>query len=86
MRSMNDGVNHLGAGPTTPGIEPDREFFPAGQGVGAIHELTPAAEIVHRMVDEAEHIIARLGDLRRSETGLRRSETGLRRSETGLRR
>jgi enoyl-[acyl-carrier protein] reductase II len=65
VRSMNDGVNHLGAGPTTPGIEPDREFFPAGQGVGAIHGLTPAAEIVHRMVDEAEGIIARLGGLRR---------------------
>ena len=38
VRSMNDGANHLGAGPSTPGIEADREFFPAGQGVGAISD------------------------------------------------
>jgi enoyl-[acyl-carrier protein] reductase II len=61
VRSMNDGANHLGAGPSTPGIEPDREFFPAGQGVGAIAELVPAGELVHRFVAEAEAVIARLG-------------------------
>jgi enoyl-[acyl-carrier protein] reductase II len=61
VRSMNDGVNHLGAGSSTPGIEPDREFFPAGQGVGAIRELVPAGEIVHRMVADAEAVLTRLG-------------------------
>jgi enoyl-[acyl-carrier protein] reductase II len=66
VRSMNDGVNHLGAGPSTPGIEPDREFFPAGQGVGAIDELVPAGELVHRMVAEAEAVIARLGSTKTS--------------------
>jgi enoyl-[acyl-carrier protein] reductase II len=66
VRSMNDGVNHLGAGRSTPGIEPDREFFPAGQGVGAIHELVPAGEIVHRMVADAEAVLTRLGGTVRS--------------------
>jgi nitronate monooxygenase len=32
----------------------------AGQGVGMIHEVLPAAQIVHRTVSEAEAIIARL--------------------------
>jgi enoyl-[acyl-carrier protein] reductase II len=63
MRSLNDGVNHLGAGPSTPGIEVDREFFPAGQGVGAIDELVPAGELVHRMVADAEAVVARLAEL-----------------------
>jgi enoyl-[acyl-carrier protein] reductase II len=65
VRSMNDGANHLGAGPSTPGIEPDREFFPAGQGAGAIHELVPAGELVDRFVTEATGILARLGELAR---------------------
>ena len=33
---------------------PDRECYPAGQGVGAIHELVPAGELVGRFVTEAE--------------------------------
>jgi hypothetical protein len=33
--------------------------MPAGQGVGAIDELVPAADLVHRFVDEAEQILAR---------------------------
>ena len=43
------------------GVDPDREFFPAGQGVGAIDELVPAAELVRRFVDEAEAALARAG-------------------------
>ena len=34
-------------------------ILPTGQGVGAIHELVPAGEIVRRIVDEAEHALAR---------------------------
>jgi enoyl-[acyl-carrier protein] reductase II len=64
FRSINDGANHLGAGPSTPGIEPDREFWPAGQGTGAIHELVPAGELVTRLVEEADAVIARLQSLR----------------------
>jgi len=35
-------------------VDPDRECYPAGQGVGAIHELVPAGELVGRFVTEAE--------------------------------
>ena len=47
---MEDGANHLGGDPDTPDIDPDREFWPAGQGVGAIDELVPAGELVDRFV------------------------------------
>ena len=42
------------AHPTAPTVDVRREFFPAGQGVGAIDELVPAGELVRRMVAEAE--------------------------------
>ena len=58
LRSMGDGVNHLGGGPDTPGVDPAREFFPTGQGVGAIDALVPAAELVERFVAEAEAALA----------------------------
>jgi NAD(P)H-dependent flavin oxidoreductase YrpB (nitropropane dioxygenase family) len=35
-------------------IDVAREFMPAGQGVGAIHDLTPAGELVRRILAEAE--------------------------------
>ena len=63
LASMEDGANHLGAGPDTE-IDPDREFWPAGQGVGAIHDLVPAGEIVRSIVDEAERVLAALDALR----------------------
>ena len=40
-------------------VDPDKECYPAGQGVGAIHELVPAGDLVRRIVDEAEHALAR---------------------------
>ena len=54
LRSMEDGANHLGRGPEQADVDPDREFWPAGQGVGAIDELVPAGELVERFVREAE--------------------------------
>ena len=63
-RSMDEGVFHLGAGPETEGIDPEREFFPCGQGAGAIDELVPAGELVARFVAEAEAAIDRMGGLR----------------------
>ena len=53
IASAQAGVNHLGA-PDGTAVDPDREFFPCGQGVGAIHELVPAGELVRRIVDEAD--------------------------------
>lgn len=54
IKSMQDGANHLGGDEHTPDVDPDREFWPAGQGVGAIDELVPAGELVERFVREAE--------------------------------
>ena len=60
LRSMQDGANHLGGDESTPEVDPDREFMPAGQGVGAIDGLVPAADLVHGIVDEAESVLAKL--------------------------
>jgi len=54
VKSVQDGANHLGGDESTPGVDPSKEFMPAGQGVGAITELVPAAELVERFVREAE--------------------------------
>lgn len=64
FRSYNEGANHLGGDLDTPGVDTSREFYPAGQGVGAIHELVPAGELVARFMDEAEAVLARVGSLR----------------------
>jgi enoyl-[acyl-carrier protein] reductase II len=58
LRSMGDGVNHLGGSSDTPGVDPAREFFPTGQGIGAIDSLVPAAELVERFVAEAAAALA----------------------------
>ena len=59
FKSFGDGANHLGGDETTPGVDPDREFMPAGQGGGAITALVPAGELVARMVAEAEAALGR---------------------------
>jgi enoyl-[acyl-carrier protein] reductase II len=58
-RAMGDNAFHLGADETTS-VDPAREFFPAGQGVGAISELVPAGDLVRQFVAEAEAAIDRL--------------------------
>jgi enoyl-[acyl-carrier protein] reductase II len=63
-RSMGDGAFHLGAGPEDPGIDPAKECYPAGQGIGAIGELVPAADLVRRFVAEAEESLANLERVR----------------------
>jgi len=57
LASMQAGAFHLGADETTTGVDPDREGFPAGQGVGAIDELVPAGDLVRAFVAEAEAAI-----------------------------
>ncbi len=64
IRSMTDGANHLGGDEHTEGVDPDREFMPAGQGIGAIDELVPAGELVQRFVTEAEAVLDRVAALR----------------------
>lgn len=58
--SYNTGANHLGGDLDTPGVDPSIEFYPAGQGVGAITELVPAADLVHQMVEQAEALLGRV--------------------------
>ena len=50
---------HLGGDESTPGVDPDREGYPAGQAVGAIDALVPAGEIVAAMVSEATAALER---------------------------
>jgi enoyl-[acyl-carrier protein] reductase II len=61
IRSVQDGANHLGAEGTPDGLDPDREYWPCGQGAGGITELVPAGELVHRFVAEAEAAFAKVG-------------------------
>jgi enoyl-[acyl-carrier protein] reductase II len=63
VASVKADVNHLGA-PDGTEVDASREFMPCGQGVGAIHELTPAGDIVREIVAEAERTIERLLALR----------------------
>jgi enoyl-[acyl-carrier protein] reductase II len=60
LQSMQDGANHLGGDETTASVDPEREFFPAGQGVGAIDSVVPAGALVHRIIAEAETVLAKL--------------------------
>ena len=61
-RSFGDGAFHLGGDGSTA-VDPERECYPAGQGVGAIGELVPAGELVTRFVAEAEAALARARSL-----------------------
>jgi enoyl-[acyl-carrier protein] reductase II len=58
--AYSSGVMHLGGDSFTEGVDVDRECYPAGQGVGAIHELIPAGELVRRFVTEAAAVLERL--------------------------
>ncbi len=55
------GFLHLPEGDGAQGVDPDRECYPAGQGVGAIDELVPAGELVGRFVEEAERALTHVG-------------------------
>ena len=66
FRAMDEGVFHLGGDEATAEVDPDRECYPAGQGVGEIRALVPAAEIVAGMVADAETVLARLDPAHRA--------------------
>src|SRR5262245_6717833 len=44
--------------------DPLRTCMPAGQGIGGIHDVVPAGEIVARVLREADEIVGRLDGLR----------------------
>ncbi|GAC1604499.1 MAG: nitronate monooxygenase family protein [Acidimicrobiales bacterium] len=60
-RSMQDGAMHLGARPDTADIDRARECYAAGQGIGGISGVIPAADLVHQIVEEAERALDRVG-------------------------
>ena len=66
IRSTQDQAMHLGGDDLTAGVDPDKECYPAGQGVGAIHEIMPAGDIVRKFVAEAEEVLERANVVRAS--------------------
>jgi enoyl-[acyl-carrier protein] reductase II len=57
-RAVAANALHLGGDESTP-VDPKKECYPSGQGVGAIATLEPAGDIVRRIVEEAEHALAK---------------------------
>ena len=62
VRSTGDHAMHLGGDEWTE-VDPDKECYPSGQGVGAITELIPAGDIVRKFVAEAEEVLGRTAKL-----------------------
>ena len=60
VKAMQAGVFHLGGDESTDGVDPEVECYPAGQAVGGIDAVTPAGDIVRRIVEEAESVLGRL--------------------------
>lgn len=55
--SFQEGVmDYMGIG---RGADPERSFMPAGQGLGMIRSVKPAAEVIADFVKEAEAVLAR---------------------------
>ena len=62
-RSLADRAMHLGAPPDTRDIDPSKECFASGQGLGAITAVIPAADLVREFVDVAERTLTRAADV-----------------------
>ena len=58
IRATKDATLHLPFGEESWDVDPNRECYPAGQGLGGIDELEPAGSIVERVVREAEKALA----------------------------
>lgn len=63
MLSSRAGVMG-GIGGQIEGLDPDKSCFAMGQSAGGIHDAPPAAEIVARLIKEAEAAIDRTAKLR----------------------
>jgi enoyl-[acyl-carrier protein] reductase II len=61
--SMTSGAWHLGGDEKTTDIDSSKEGFPAGQGVGGIERLVPAAQLTRDFVSEAEAVFRGLSAL-----------------------
>jgi enoyl-[acyl-carrier protein] reductase II len=53
-----------GIGGQIEGLDADRSCFAMGQSAGGVHDVLPAAEIVARIMAEAEASIDRVAALR----------------------
>ncbi len=60
IASSQANVNHLGY-PSGTQVDTSREFYPAGQGAGAVKSLIPAGDLVNDIVAQAEKILSQLG-------------------------
>lgn len=60
---MNGGWAHL-RGDEHTAVDPDRECYAAGRGVGALHELTPVSGVVRPIVAEADVVLGRRATVR----------------------
>ena len=60
IASSQANVNHLGH-PSGTQVDTSREFYPAGQGAGAVNSLIPAGDLVRDIVAQAEKILNQLG-------------------------
>ena len=56
-----------GIGGQIEGLDPDRSCFAMGQSAGGVADVAPVADIVRRILAEADASIARLNGLRTGE-------------------
>ena len=63
MQELEANVNHLGY-PSGTDVDTSREFYPAGQGAGAVSELIPAGKLVRDIVAQAEEILQKLARIK----------------------
>ena len=68
LQAIQEGTLHLSGGDEAAGVDPERECYPAGQGIGAIDDLVPAGELVRRFVAEAEATLEGIAGLRATTT------------------
>jgi enoyl-[acyl-carrier protein] reductase II len=69
MHSMQDGVmDYMG---TTGDCDPKRTFMPAGQALGLIREIKPAADVMADLIRETDAAVARLSAPERAGGGAR---------------
>lgn len=60
IKAIEAKAFHLGGDENTPEVDPEKECYPTGQGVGGIHEVIPAAEVVRQFVSKAEEVLSSL--------------------------